>query len=360
MPNTHENLTSLFSDIADAIRAKTGENRLLTADEFPGEIDAIQTGGGGGDNYDYFWVENISDTETNAIKFEETGTVDVELQYSENKSTWTDYTLGTSITINPEQKIYWKNNKNYLSKSASDYVTIYFTNGTEQNIKIGGKLSSLWNDVVGNSIYTYCANNLFYCAYSLVDASELLLPPYVSSHCYYNMFAMCDHLTAPPALPATLLDTHCYDNMFNHCVALTTAPELPATTLASNCYSNMFNSCESLTTAPELPATNLVSGCYTYMFYGCVALTTVPELPATDLVSSCYSYMFTACSALKVYSESGEGHDKAWSIPSTETVTSTSRTQYGMFNGVETDSIPAEFRFEQGQQYTFYTQNTPV
>ena len=46
MPNTHETLTSLFSDIANSIRAKTGEDRVLVADNFPAEIDAISTGGG--------------------------------------------------------------------------------------------------------------------------------------------------------------------------------------------------------------------------------------------------------------------------------------------------------------------------
>ena len=44
MPNTHETLTSLFSDIADSIRAKTGESGVLVADNFPAEIDAIPTG----------------------------------------------------------------------------------------------------------------------------------------------------------------------------------------------------------------------------------------------------------------------------------------------------------------------------
>ena len=45
MPNTHETLTSLFSDIANSIRGKTGETRTLVADNFPAEIDAIPTGG---------------------------------------------------------------------------------------------------------------------------------------------------------------------------------------------------------------------------------------------------------------------------------------------------------------------------
>ena len=45
MPNTHETLTSLFSDIANSIRGKTGESGELVADNFPAEIEAIPTGG---------------------------------------------------------------------------------------------------------------------------------------------------------------------------------------------------------------------------------------------------------------------------------------------------------------------------
>lgn len=41
MPNTHESLTALFSDIADAIRTKTGEAAPLIADGFDTSIEGI-------------------------------------------------------------------------------------------------------------------------------------------------------------------------------------------------------------------------------------------------------------------------------------------------------------------------------
>lgn len=46
MPNTHSTLASLFGDIADAIRAKTGGSADIVADDFPTAIAAIPTGGG--------------------------------------------------------------------------------------------------------------------------------------------------------------------------------------------------------------------------------------------------------------------------------------------------------------------------
>lgn len=47
MPNRHTTLTSLFTDIAGAIRSKTGDSAEIKADDFDTAIEAIQTGGGG-------------------------------------------------------------------------------------------------------------------------------------------------------------------------------------------------------------------------------------------------------------------------------------------------------------------------
>ena len=48
MPNRHTTLTSLFTDIAGAIRSKTGDSAEIKADDFDKAIEAIPTGGGGG------------------------------------------------------------------------------------------------------------------------------------------------------------------------------------------------------------------------------------------------------------------------------------------------------------------------
>ena len=47
MPNRHTTLTSLFTDIAGAIRSKTGDTASIKADDFDTAIEAIPTGGGG-------------------------------------------------------------------------------------------------------------------------------------------------------------------------------------------------------------------------------------------------------------------------------------------------------------------------
>lgn len=51
MANKHTSLTSLFGDIAAAIRNKTGQTGTLVADDFPSAIAAINAADGS------FWIE---------------------------------------------------------------------------------------------------------------------------------------------------------------------------------------------------------------------------------------------------------------------------------------------------------------
>jgi hypothetical protein len=43
-------LTELFTNIANAIRAKTGSTEPIIAEDFPSAIEAIPIGGSGGEN----------------------------------------------------------------------------------------------------------------------------------------------------------------------------------------------------------------------------------------------------------------------------------------------------------------------
>lgn len=47
MANGNERLRSLFSDIADSIRSKTGVTENIPAVNFPQAISSIETGGSG-------------------------------------------------------------------------------------------------------------------------------------------------------------------------------------------------------------------------------------------------------------------------------------------------------------------------
>ena len=76
---THENLASLFTDIADAIRAKTEKTGAIVADNFPAEIAAIETVGD----------EEITITENGVHDVKKYATANVSVQ-SEPVLLWTN------------------------------------------------------------------------------------------------------------------------------------------------------------------------------------------------------------------------------------------------------------------------------
>lgn len=171
-----------------------------------------------------------------------------------------------------------------------------------------------------------CYQNMFEGCQKLEEIPELPATTLADS-CYRAMFFGCTSLVdASIELPAQILCNYCYKDMFSNCTNLTIPPILTAANyFAAQAYSWMFNACTSLTTAPSLPTANIndkdldgdsVYSCFAHMFQHCRALTTPPALHSTTLPSSiwadgCYEEMFYGCSSLKVYSTSGEGHDKA-------------------------------------------------
>ena len=76
MPNTHTTLTSLFEDIADEIRTKTGGSSDIVADDFPSAIAAIPTGGG------YSTLTAIDGTTGNKMSTQSGGSYVLNADYS--------------------------------------------------------------------------------------------------------------------------------------------------------------------------------------------------------------------------------------------------------------------------------------
>ena len=212
-------------------------------------------------------------------------------------NTWSDYTIGTDITLNNGDEVSFRAKADRTSEQTSQN---YF------GFQMTGKIDA-WHNVMSlyrtndfatyNTVLGYGFSRLFEGCTSLVKAPVLPATTLAPS-CYRDMFNGCTSLTKAPELPATTLTSVCYSNMFSGCTSLVNAPALPATTLSFNCYDGMFNGCTSLVNAPVLPATTLVNYCYSNMFYGCTSLVNAPVLPATTLTMSCYSNMFKGCTSL--------------------------------------------------------------
>ena len=296
MANTHESLSSLFTDIADAIREKTGDTGTIVADLFPEIIR---------ENLQSIPVElclTFSSPNAFSIKTKNTSkNWDGTLEYSTDKKTWSEWNGAEISAANGVNgyNLYLRGveNTRITGNVSSTYWVL-----TGSNIACNGNIETLLDHMsVENNIHPgmseYCYKSMFHGCTSLTTAPELTATM-LTTCCYMNMFYGCTSLITAPELPATTLAGSCYQDMFHGCTSLTTAPELPATTLIYNCYMNMFYGCTSLTTAPELPATTLSAWCYGYMFYGCTSLITAPELPATKLDQYCYQDMFRGCTSL--------------------------------------------------------------
>ena len=275
MAETYDTLSALFTDIADAIREKTGGTAPIIADNFPDVIREslqIKPFKPDGESYLTFSSPNSFTLAVNDATKHWNGT----LEYFSSDKIWSTWD-GTTT----------------LSSAMNGSSNVLYLRGTGNTVITGNKTDYRWV-LTGTDIA--CIGNIE----NLLDYATVKsgAHPTMAVYCYYNMFNGCTGLTQAPALPATTLATYCYYSMFRNCTSLVQAPVLPATTLANSCYNGMFQGCTSLTQAPALPATTLATYCYGYMFNGCTGLTQAPALPATTLANSCYRSMFFGCTSL--------------------------------------------------------------
>ena len=134
-------------------------------------------------------------------------------------NTWSDYTIGTAITLNTDDEVSFRANIDRTSEqNDSDYFCFNTT----------GKIEA-WHNVM-----------------SLYRANDFATYNTAMNYSFYRLFYGCTSLTKAPALPATSLAAYCYEYMFQNCQSLIKAPALPATSLAGSCYEYMFQNCQSL------------------------------------------------------------------------------------------------------------------
>ena len=211
------------------------------------------------------------------------------VEYSKDKSSWTEYTHGTGIALTDGQKLYLRAKTDREADQDAGWDYVYFSIDGAGTAEVSGNVMYLLNTDPGLSMYYQadCAG-LFNGCKKLTKADRLLLPATsLTANCYRYMFQYCSALTTAPALPAESLAADCYESMFEDCESLETAPALPAESLADVCYQSMFQGCSSLTTAPTLPATTLVEGCYQSMFIHCGNLSSITCLATNISAEGC-------------------------------------------------------------------------
>ena len=348
MAETYSTLAALFTDIANAIREKTGNTAPIIADNFPDVIRErlkVKPFKPDGESYLTFSSPNSFTLKINNTTKHWNGT----LEYFASDRTWSTW-----------------DGKTTLSSATSESKNVLYLRGTGNTVITGNNQNYRWV-LTGSNIA--CTGNIE----NILDhaAVESGNHPTMANYCYRSMFQGCTSLTQAPALPATSLANNCYQNMFYGCTGLTTAPALPATTLATYCYYDMFSGCKGLKTVPKLPATTLAEGCYQGMFYQCSSLTQTTTLPVTTMAKRCYMGMFSYCTSLTAvpalpattladscYNAMFKGCTRLTQVPRLRATALPNQCYYDMFSGCTSIKLSSTRTGEYTQAYRIPTSGT--
>ena len=390
---------SLDTSVVNAGNIKTGSSILGVSGTFTSDADATAsdilsgktayvngtkiTGTGSGGSAITQYLTFTATSANSSVKIAQTGTSygTWTFKYSTDNTTWSDYTVGTSITLSAiGDYVSFAGIDNYNTyQTTSDYKVFNTTGG----VRVSGKLAGFYGqsgDFAGP--YAYC--QLFYNNTKITSITSLVAPsciirtyalyglfrgctgisePLVSlsatrveSYGYAYMYYGCTGLTSNTQLPATTLGSYAYAYMYRGCTSLgTTVTSLPAMSLVSYVYAYMYYGCSNLVTHCSLPATTLSTACYQYMFYNCDKLTTIASLPATTMAQYCYRYMYQGSALIKVSATQTGEYQNAWRIPASGTGTTATDFAKSML-----DSTGGTYKSNPVLGTTYYTANTVV
>ena len=262
---SQNNLTAVFTDIANAIRDKKGSVDTIKPINMADEILTISSGGS---VKDFITTRNAQFLfyNCNSLTSEQLASI---LKY--------DDTSGAT-------------NMKYMFSNCSTLTTIPLIDTS--------KATNMYYMFYGCSTLTTIplldTHNVENMSYMFQQCSNLTSIPQLDTSSCTNMsymFQQCSNLTSISQLDTSSCTDMSY--MFCKCIKLTSIPQLD-TSKVTNMYC-MFEECGSLTSIPQLDtskATNM-----SYMFGNCNYLTTIPQLDTSSCTNM--SYMFFYCRRLE-------------------------------------------------------------
>ena len=231
-------LTQLFTNIANAIRAKTGSSETIKAEDFPTEIADITTG-------------HLDNTE-----------------YAEANDDLDDILEGsTPMTIYPPD---WSQ-IGYEDTPQSIIDDFNYSREIQDNWD--STQTNLSNKFSSNTILKYMP---------LVDTSN--------ATSMSGMFRSCSKLEVMPLLNTSSVTN--MQSMFSNCTSLVTIPLIDVSNVES--MFGMFQSCANLISIPQLDTRNVTS--MFVAFQNCTKLRDVPILNTSKLTT--IDSAFINCSSL--------------------------------------------------------------
>lgn len=255
------------------------------------------------------------------------------LEYSTDLTTWTTYTNNTTISLNANKSVYFRNRGGtyrgqgcYWSGSLAYYGYSCKQTSSGKTYKVSGHLATLFDPDESGDYQAYYVS-LFNGETGLVDASGLVMDGvnkmYDNSAMYYRMFYGCTALVhGPKYIPQPRLGSSgnkdyqlAFNNMFQNCTSLVDVPSMDNVSIPvevniyrSSVFEYMFSGCTSLEDASDFivpvssftsqgtntNGSNLGDGHFRYMFYGCTSLVHGPTIGTENSTFSIQSISNTS------------------------------------------------------------------
>ena len=231
-----DNLKDFLTDLADAIREKTGESSPINPQDFSSKIKSISGGGSSKPTY--------------------TGHADVA---GLKAIGWTD----DDIAYYQENGVNWNEEEDHLHLVSDDNKELYGLL-TANNIQTY-KDRIVYLPKIDTSSKTSMRSMFSNCS-SLVSIPQLDTANVTSMS---SMFSGCYSLVSIPQLDTA--DVKDMSFMFYVCYSLVSIPQLDTANVTN--MSSMFNNCRSLVSIPQLDTANVTN--MSNMFNGCYSLTHV-------------------------------------------------------------------------------------
>ena len=281
-----------LTNIASAIREKTGKSELLLPSQMPSEIQSI-SGGGDTDyqlNADMKWAKQV------CIDDVQEGYTYKVLEMISDGYVYHDIVVPSGGAVKTSDGGYYTSSTKHTWDDTNARIPEYY-----QNMKLRWIITyypsettasfSLYDDVIYVVIDGLKHSNTDFSSHYSLEYFEYINGGSYTGTSFNFMFQKCYSLQSIPELNTSQETSFNY--MFGNCYSLQTIPEL--NTSSGTSFNYMFNNCYSLQTIPELNTSSGTS--FSSMFGNCYSLQTIPELNTSSGAS--FSDMFINCSSLQ-------------------------------------------------------------
>ena len=276
-----DNLKDFLTDLADAIREKTGESSPINPQDFSSKIKSIS--GGGSSKPTYTGHADVAGLK--AIGW----TDDDIAYYQENGVNWNEEEDHLHLVSDDNKELYGLLTANNIQtyKDRIVYLPKIDTSSKTSMRSMFSNCSSLVSIPQLDTANVTSMSSMFSGCYSLVSIPQLDTADVKDMS---NMFNGCYSLVSIPQLDTSSVTN--MNSMFSNCYSLVSIPQLDTSSVTN--MNSMFSGCSSLVSIPQLDTANVTS--MSSMFSGCYSLVSIPQLDTADVKDM--SFMFYVCYSL--------------------------------------------------------------